>query len=273
MPELPEVETIKSGLAPLLEGRRIAKVICNRRDLRYPLPDKFDVRLKGRRIDSLSRRAKYLLAHLDDGETLVMHLGMSGKLLHYKKPVAPQKHDHVVINMEDGSELVFNDPRRFGMMALVESNKLEMSNIFSHLGPEPLEKGFDGKYLAEKLKNRKTPIKLAIMDAETVVGVGNIYASEALFRAHVRPTREAGKLTAKEYAALAAAIKEVLRAAIKAGGSTLKDYANASGESGYFQHSFSVYGRGGQPCLKCHANIEKITMSSRSTYYCPACQA
>jgi formamidopyrimidine-DNA glycosylase len=272
MPELPEVETIKSGLAPLIEGAVIANVICNRKDLRYPLPDKFAARLKGRKIEKLSRRSKYLLLGLDNGKTLVVHLGMSGKLLHHKKSAPAAKHDHIIVELKDGSVLVFNDPRRFGMMDIVNTANMSEHKIFSHLGPEPLTAEFDGKYLADALKGRKTPIKLAIMAAEIVVGVGNIYASESLFRAHIMPTRSAGSLSCKQYEALAEAIKQVLEDAIKAGGSTLKDYVTSSGDSGYFQHSFRVYGRDGQPCVECHALIAKKTMSGRSTYYCSACQ-
>lgn len=273
MPELPEVETVRRGLAPCMEGRRITSVEVRRRDLRVPIPRDFEKWLEGQKITHLTRRAKYLLAHLEDGTVLVVHLGMSGKLLYsaaYSNDRAT--HDHVILRFDDGGEVVFNDARRFGLMALVRDEGLETHKLFAGLGPEPLEREFFGAYLKSRCDEKSVAIKLLIMDQRVVVGVGNIYASEALFRAGIHPAKAAGKLTKPQCDALATAIKEVLKAAIVAGGSTLRDFVRSSGDAGYFQHQFQVYGREKEPCTACRSPIKRITQGGRSTFFCPKCQ-
>lgn len=275
MPELPEVETTMRGIAPHIKNRTIIKVEQRRKDLRFPFPKNFVSRLEGATIASLSRRAKYILVHLDSGETLVIHLGMSGSLVFRERT---RKHDHVVFTFDDGLRLVFNDPRRFGLMDLVKDTKTH--KLFLHLGAEPLEKAFNSVTLEDSLRNKKTPIKTAIMDQTVVVGVGNIYASESLFLAKISPLRPANSLKKNEYQALVDAIKLILKAAIKSGGSTLRDFVRSSGDAGYFQHQFNVYGRENKPCL-CAAKhgiltitplVKKIVQQGRATYYCSTCQ-
>jgi len=284
MPELPEVETVVRGIRPHIEKHRIVKVELRRADLRIPFPKDFVKRVEGAEIVGVSRRAKYILMPLNSGETLVIHLGMSGTLVfrNYSISVSEgegfKKHDHVVFTLDDGKKLVFNDPRRFGLMELVKNTKTH--SLFSHLGAEPLEKTFNSATLEDSLRTRKAPIKTAIMDQKIVVGVGNIYASESLFLAHISPLRPANALKKQEYQALAEAIKTTLKAAIKSGGSTLRDFVRSSGDSGYFQHHFNVYGRENKPCL-CAAQhgilkitplVKKITQQGRATYYCCKCQ-
>jgi formamidopyrimidine-DNA glycosylase len=288
MPELPEVETVRMGLAPVLEGRRLTKVETRRGGLRVPFPRDFARRLTGKRVKTLRRRAKYLLAELDNGETLVIHLGMSGrmavyaeggvrKLGQYVYDAAPAgagsgKHDHVVFETDAPSRIVFTDPRRFGLMTLVPTETLNDDKLFDGLGVEPLSNHFHGDYLAEVLKGKKTPIKSALLDQRVIAGIGNIYACEALFRARVSPKRLAGKVRAAEIPVLAEAIKTVLTEAIAAGGSSLRDYRQADGNLGNFQHRFQVYDREGEPCPSCQGTIKRIVQAGRSTFYCPKCQ-
>lgn len=282
MPELPEVETVARGIAPFIEGQKITETRTNRKDLRTPLPAKFKERLEGVKVNKVTRRAKYVLCHLTSGEVLIIHLGMSGRLvIHPKGQTLPnEKHDHVIITFSNGVRMRFNDPRRFGLMELVKENNLTKDKLFHHLGPEPLEKSFNGEYLRVALQARKTPIKTAIMNQEVVVGVGNIYAAEALYLSHIAPQRPANKLKKAEYQALADSIQKILKSAIKSGGSTLRDYVRSSGDKGYFQLSLNVYQREGLPCYCCATTdtlkssplIRRIVQQGRSTFYCSICQ-
>ncbi len=280
MPELPEVETVRAGLLPAMEGRVIARADVNRADLRWPFPPNMAQRLTGARVLALRRRSKYILADLDRGETLLIHLGMSGRMLvsgvmigeYIHAHPAPQKHDHVVLHMEGGAKITFNDPRRFGAMDLMATEGAERHPLLADIGPEPLGNAFDGDYLAARLSGRKTPIKSALLDQRIVAGLGNIYVCEVLHRAGLAPTRLAGDVA--DAPALVPIIRDVLGAAIAAGGSSLRDYRQADGELGYFQHAFAVYGREGEPCLNptCGAEILRIVQSGRSSFYCPRCQ-
>lgn len=269
MPELPEVETVRRGLEKVLPGRKIASVTVNRRDLRIPFPPRLK-EIAGNKVLGIGRRAKYLLLPLSGGQTLIIHLGMSGRLLLEDTARAPEKHDHMLIVMEGGTRVTFNDPRRFGLVTLCAD--VATHKLFTHLGPEPLEKEFSPACLAAKLKGKKIAVKLAIMDQRLVVGVGNIYASEALYMAGIDPRRAAATITAAEGRKLVAAIKAVLKKAIAAGGSSLRDYVQTDGELGYFQHQFAVYGRAGEKCRCKKGAIAQITQGGRSTFYCPACQ-
>ena len=282
MPELPEVETVRRGLLPVMEGRVIARAQVNRPDLRWPLPDRMADRLTGQRVLSLRRRSKYILADLSSGESLLIHLGMSGRMLvsggmlgafHHDHP-APEKHDHVVLDMEDGGRVTFNDARRFGAMDLVETASAETHPLLASLGPEPLGNSFDDSYLVAALQGRRTPIKSALLDQHLVAGLGNIYVCETLFRARISPRRLAGELSARRAASLVPIIREVLSEAIEAGGSSLRDHRQTNGELGYFQHTFRVYDREGQPCTTpgCTGTIARIVQSGRSSFYCPRCQ-
>jgi len=270
MPELPEVETVRVGLLPVLEGRKFTKVELRRGDLRVAFPMDFAKRLTGRRVVRLWRRAKYLLAELDRGETLVIHLGMSGRLSVGAEGTG--KHDHVLMQTDAPARIVFTDHRRFGLMTLIVTAKLDADKLFNGLGVEPLSGEFDAAYLARVLKGKKTPIKSALLDQRVIAGLGNIYVCEALFRAGISPRRLAAKV--KAIAPLVAAIKAVLRDAIKAGGSSLRDYKKADGKLGYFQHHFAVYDRTGEPCPKkgCGGTVKRLVQSGRSTFYCPTCQ-
>jgi formamidopyrimidine-DNA glycosylase len=288
MPELPEVETVRMGLAPALEGRRLTKVETRRGGLRVPFPKHFAARLTGKRVKTLRRRAKYLLAEMEGGETLVIHLGMSGrmavyaegdvkKLGQYVYDAAPEgagagKHDHVVFETDAPARIVFTDPRRFGLMTLVATDALDEDKLFAGLGVEPLSNHFHAEYLKAALKGKKTPIKSALLDQRVIAGIGNIYACEALFRARISPKRLAGKVRAGEIPLLADAIKTVLADAIAAGGSSLRDYRQADGNLGNFQHHFQVYNREGAPCPGCDGTIKRIVQAGRSTFYCPKCQ-
>ena len=282
MPELPEVETVRRGLLPVVEGRVIAHAQVNRPDLRWPLPERMAERLTGQRVLALRRRSKYLLADLSSGESLLVHLGMSGRMLvsgvmlgefHHDHP-APQKHDHVVLTMDNSARVTFNDARRFGAMDLVETAGAETHPLLSALGPEPLGNAFDDAYLDAALKGRRTPIKSALLDQHLVAGLGNIYVCEVLFRAGISPRQLAGELPARRAASLVPIIREVLAEAIEAGGSSLRDHRQANGELGYFQHAFRVYDREGQPCSApgCTGTIARIVQSGRSTFFCPGCQ-
>ncbi len=295
MPELPEVETVRRGLEPVLTGRRLASVVQRRPDLRFPLPDSFAARLTGRRIESLGRRAKYLLARLDGDEVLVMHLGMSGRFTISPSPPAAQRklvgehvhdtgtdpaHDHVVLETEDGAVVTYNDPRRFGFMDLVAERDLDTCKHFAGMGPEPLGNGFDAAYLAARAHGRSADLKAFLLDQRNIAGLGNIYVCEALFRTGISPNRAAGCLATRSARPsercerLVPAIRDVLGEAIAAGGSTLRDYAHTDGSLGYFQHSFQVYGREGEACLRpgCGGSIKRTVQGGRSTFHCGRCQ-
>jgi formamidopyrimidine-DNA glycosylase len=276
MPELPEVETVARGLGATLEGHVVTTLSLNRPDLRTPFPADLVRRVEGRRVVHVGRRAKYILLTLDSADVMVVHLGMSGRFVIRHDPAAkPSAHDHMVLTADDGVVYVFNDPRRFGRVALTRTDQLATDPLFSGLGPEPLDAGFDGRFLAERLAGKKTPIKAALLDQRVVAGLGNIYVCEALFRAGLSPLRLAGSVTGARAGRLARAIRDVLTAAIAAGGSTLRDFVHHDGELGYFQHSFTVYDREGLPCPGCRCDvavtggIDRIVQSGRSTFYCP----
>ncbi|MFQ1700459.1 bifunctional DNA-formamidopyrimidine glycosylase/DNA-(apurinic or apyrimidinic site) lyase [Loktanella agnita] len=282
MPELPEVETVKAGLAPVTEGQIIARADVNRPDLRWPFPPDMAARLQGRRIDRLRRRSKYILADLDSGETLLIHLGMSGRMLisghtvgefHHPHPT-PAKHDHVVLHMANSARITFNDARRFGAMDLMATAEQEDHWLLRDLGPEPLGNTFNEAYLIDRLQGRNTPIKTALLDQRIVAGLGNIYVCEVLFRAGIDPRRKAGQISAKRVAMLVPLIRDVLSEAIEAGGSSLRDYRQADGELGYFQHVFKAYDKADAPCVTpgCEKTIQRIVQSGRSTFFCPQCQ-
>ena len=310
MPELPEVETVRQGLEPFLVGKAFARVEQRRPDLRFPLPKEFAKRLTGRKVEALQRRAKYLLARLDNGEVLVMHFGMTGR---FSIDVAPRKkrsagkgaaasqgledaplvpgefvhaeelapkHEHIVFHLGDGTALRYHDVRRFGFMDLIPAAHLEDHAHFRGLGVEPLRPAFTPEWLAQRLKGKTTSIKAALIDQRLIAGIGNIYACEALHRAGISPLRKAGSLATKsgksteKTEALAASVRAVLEAAIKAGGSSLRDYKRADGRLGRFQHRFRTYDREGKPCPRkgCGGTIRRVVQGGRSTFYCPACQ-
>jgi formamidopyrimidine-DNA glycosylase len=287
MPELPEVETVRGGLAPVLEGHRLARVEARRPDLRFPLPLNFVQVLTGATVTRLARRAKYLLASLDREDTLVMHLGMSGRFeiaqpegparqpgeFHYAPDPDP-KHAHILFETEAGTRVTYYDPRRFGYMALVNSATLHLHPWFAGLGPEPLSDDFNALRLRAAFKDRKQGPKTLLLDQKVVAGLGNIYVCEALNRAQISPFRAAGGISRPRLDKLVADIRAVLAEAIAAGGSTLRDYAQADGTLGYFQHRFRVYDREGEPCLNdpCVGVIARKVQAGRSTFYCPVCQ-
>ncbi len=274
MPELPEVETVCRGLAPVLVGQVIVKADVRRKDLRKPFPKGLKTLLESAKVTHITRRAKYICIHLEHDYVLLIHLGMSGRIVFHPPGYKPQTHDHFILHMKNGQQIVLNDPRRFGIVDIVREGDMEAHVLFAHLGPEPLSNGFSGPVLAAALAGKKAAIKQVIMDQRIVVGVGNIYASEALFMAGISPEKPAGKVKPDQAEALVKAIKTVLQKAIKAGGSTLRDHRQANGELGYFQHSFSVYDREGQDCVTCAGKrpIMRIIQGGRSTFYCPACQ-
>ena len=282
MPELPEVETVRAGLAPAMEGAVIVAVAVNRPDLRWPFPERMAERLTGQKVLQLRRRSKYILADLASGETLLIHLGMSGRMTVSGDPLgrfvhdhpAAQKHDHVVLDMSNGARITFNDPRRFGAMDLMPTMGAEAHPLLAGLGPEPLGNHFDGAYLAARLKPRRSPVKTALLDQKVVAGLGNIYVCETLYRARISPARRCDRIATAKLADLVPIIREVLTEAIAAGGSSLRDFRQADGELGYFQHSFDVYGREGLPCRTpgCTATIRRLVQSGRSSFYCPQCQ-
>lgn len=279
MPELPEVETIVRGLRPHLEGRRLVRVVQRRPDLRFPFPENFAARLTGRRVTGLGRRAKYMLIGLDGGEVLLCHLGMSGRMvLDRTEDATLDPHDHVVFETDAGERIRFNDVRRFGLMDLVAEQDLQAHKLLRDLGPEPLGNAFNGAALATALKGRRTPIKAALLDQRIVAGLGNIYACEALFHAGLSPRRQAYTVQGGRAQRLAWAVRDVLQRAIEAGGSSLRDYVQADGELGYFQHHWAVYGRETEPCPGCTCEqartggIRRITQAGRSTFYCPTRQ-
>ncbi|MFN3959723.1 MAG: bifunctional DNA-formamidopyrimidine glycosylase/DNA-(apurinic or apyrimidinic site) lyase [Parvularculaceae bacterium] len=287
MPELPEVETVRRGLEPFLVGARVDRVEARRPDLRFPLPAGFTERLTGARVDALGRRGKYLMAALSTGETLIMHLGMSGRFtvaaagtarrpgdFHFVGAADPA-HDHVTMEVTGDlgkARIIYNDPRRFGFMDLAPTAALERSAHFAGMGPEPLGEAFSAAMLKGALNGRRAPMKAALLDQSVVAGLGNIYVCEALWRARVSPRRPAGRLSAATAARLHAAIRAVLLEAIEAGGSSLRDFAGSNGAPGSFQHRFSVYDREGAPCPRCGAPVRRFVQSGRSTFACGKCQ-
>jgi formamidopyrimidine-DNA glycosylase len=282
MPELPEVETVRAGLVPAMEQAIIKNADVRRPDLRWPFPENMAQRLTGKTVLRLRRRSKYILADLSSNETLLIHLGMSGRMVidqqqvddtHHDLPII-EKHDHVIFEMNNGARIRFNDARRFGAMDLIATPDVESHWLLEKLGPEPLGNAFDESYLYAQLNKRASPIKTALLDQRIVSGLGNIYVCEVLHRTGISPKRKANALSKKSAATLVPAIREVLSEAIEAGGSSLKDYRQADGELGYFQHSFKVYDREGEPCQNatCDGGIERIVQSGRSTFYCPKCQ-
>jgi formamidopyrimidine-DNA glycosylase len=292
MPELPEVETVRRGLQPVMEGARIVKAEARRKDLRFPFQKDFVARLEGQTVTGLGRRAKYLMADLASGDVLLMHLGMSGsfRVVAGGGKTAPGKfhhprnedraHDHVVFHMSSGAMVVFNDPRRFGYMKIFARDRIEDEPLLQGLGPEPLGNEFDAAMLARACANKKTSLKAALLDQRVVAGLGNIYVCEALFRSHLSPRRLAATLATKKgeptdhAKRLVTAIHAVLNQAIKAGGSSLRDHRQTSGELGYFQHSFQVYDREGKTCGSpgCGGIVRRFTQNGRSTFWCPKCQ-
>jgi formamidopyrimidine-DNA glycosylase len=294
MPELPEVETVRSGLEAVLAGRRFVRVEQRRVDLRFPLPERFAERLTGRRVIRIGRRAKYILVHLDRGEVLAMHLGMTGRLIvsngggaggvtlgqYEYEHGKDARHDHLVFTMSGGAVVTYNDARRFGYMKLIAEEALQSDPFFAGLGVEPLGPELDASYLARRARGRKADLKAFLMDQRIVAGLGNIYVCEALFRAGLGPWKPSERLATRggrptpAAERLATHIKAVLTDAIRAGGSTLRDYKRADGTSGLFQNQFGVYGREGEPCVKprCRGTVRRRTQGGRSTFYCPACQ-
>lgn len=279
MPELPEVETVCRGLSKAMTGQKIARIELLRKKIRNTIPPSV-AKVANAKVLGIARRAKYILIKLDTGQTLIFHLGMSGRMVIQVRGVNTplEKHDHVVMYLATGARIVFNDARRFGVVDIDDTGALEANKWFRHLGPEPLDETFSADYLASKFKGKKVAVKLALMDQRVVVGVGNIYASEALFMAGISPKRRAGSIKREETAKLVTAIRKVLEKAIAAGGSSLRDYVQADGELGYFQHHWAVYGKQGQKCAGCSCDvsetggIKRITQGARSTFYCPARQ-
>jgi formamidopyrimidine-DNA glycosylase len=280
MPELPEVETVCRGLAPVLEGRVLTRVEQRIDALRWPLPKDFARRIEGNRVTKVARRAKYILIHLDGGpgvgpgggEVIIAHLGMSGRMtIHAGEAPSPQRHDHIVFHTDDDHHIVFNDARRFGMMDLVGSDALDRHPLLAKLGAEPLGNEFNGRALAAMLKGKRTPIKAALLDQSLIAGIGNIYACEILYRARLSPKRMAYTVAGARVERVASAVRSVLTEAIEAGGSSLRDYVQTSGELGYFQHHFAVYDHEGEPCPGCDCDgaIRRIVQSGRSSFYCP----
>lgn len=270
MPELPEVETTRRGLAPHVRGRRIRALKVYERRLRWPLPAGLAAKLAGQRILSTGRRGKYLLLNLGSG-ALIVHLGMSGNLRLVPAASPRVRHDHFDLVLDSGRALRFNDPRRFGSLLYVRGDPLA-HRLLAHLGPEPFSRGFDAGYLWRITRGRRVAVKQLLMNSRLVVGVGNIYASEALFRARIRPQRAARSLTRPEAARLVRAVRAVLKAAIRAGGTTLRDYLRTDGSPGYFRQRLYVYERAGLPCRRCGTKVRAVSQGQRSTYYCPACQ-
>ncbi|MEP2642682.1 bifunctional DNA-formamidopyrimidine glycosylase/DNA-(apurinic or apyrimidinic site) lyase [Roseobacter sp.] len=282
MPELPEVETVRRGLDPAMSGAIISQADVNRPDLRWPFPPDMAARLAGQRVLALRRRSKYILIDLSSGETLLVHLGMSGRMLVSGDPLgqfvhdhpAPEKHDHVVLHMDNGTRITFNDPRRFGAMDLMTTADAADHKLLRVLGPEPLGNAFHEAHLIAAFQGKMSPIKSALLDQSIVAGLGNIYVCEALYRAKIRPTRKAGQISKARISGLVPIIRNVLSDAIEAGGSSLRDFRQADGELGYFQHSFDVYGREGAPCRTagCAGVVGRIVQSGRSTFFCAQCQ-
>jgi len=282
MPELPEVETVRRGIAPVLEGAVFRNVKVNRPDLRWPFPERMKERLEGAKVLAVRRRSKYILVELDSHETLLIHLGMSGRILVSGDPMGrfvhdhptAEKHDHVVVDMSNGARITYNDPRRFGAMDLIATDGLAEHPLISVLGPEPLGNEFNANDFYIKTSQRNSPIKAVLLDQGVVSGLGNIYVCEALFRSGIDPRRKANRISKQRIETLTVHIRDVLSEAIEAGGSSLKDYRQADGELGYFQHNFEVYGCEGEACKNpsCDSIIARVVQSGRSTFYCPKCQ-
>jgi len=270
MPELPEVETTRRGIAPHITHKTITQVIVRNPSLRYPVPETLPQILRHQTVQSVHRRSKYLLLDVESG-IIIVHLGMSGHLRIVDTQTPANKHDHIDVHFADGTCLRYCDPRRFGMW-LWTTEPIEEHRLIAKLGPEPLTREFNAKYLATKLAKRKTAIKSLIMDASVVVGVGNIYASESLFSANIDPRRESASLNFDEIQLLTQAIKKILRQAIKQGGTTLKDFLTSDGKPGYFRHKLKVYGRNNEPCFVCDDTIKSLTLNQRNTFYCETCQ-
>lgn len=271
MPELPEVETTCRGIRPHITGKTVADVIIRQKQLRWPIPNLLAEKLIGHIVESVSRRAKYILLKTNSIETIILHLGMSGNLRIVDSSQKPKKHDHVDFVFTDNTVLRFNDTRRFGAI-LSTSEPIEQHKLIYSLGPEPLSAQFTGQHLHILSKNRKTTVKAFVMDGHNVVGVGNIYASESLFMAGINPGRQAGRISLKRYQRLAECIKTVLQQAINQGGTTLRDFVNEQGKPGYFQQSLSVYGRANEACLHCSSTIKQRKIAQRASYFCPVCQ-
>ena len=280
MPELPEVETVRRGLSPAMTGQRIVRAEARRADLRFPFPARLAERLAGARIVNLGRRAKYLVAELDSGEALIMHLGMTGRFTVSDGKIGgfvhdagkDEKHDHMVMELENGVRVVFNDARRFGFFEMWPVGEIDSYPAFAALGPEPMSNEFNGPYLRAVFKGKKTPVKAALLDQRVVAGLGNIYVCEALFRSGISPKRLAGSLGADRTERLAGAVRRVIDEAIAAGGSSISDFAATDGSLGYFQHGFQVYGREGEACVSCSRVVRRLVQSGRSTFYCGTCQ-
>ena len=288
MPELPEVETVRRGLEPVLKGRKITRVETRRDDLRFPFPPGFATRLSGAKVEQLSRRAKYILVDLDNGFSLLVHLGMTGRFTvlspegaanlgeFYFEGGAGQgadgPHDHVVFHLEEGVRLVYSDPRRFGMMDLVETQAANQHKLLRDIGVEPLGNGLSADYLAQKFKDKTAPLKAALLNQRIIAGLGNIYVCEALFRAKLSPKRKAGKVKPDKLGELVRHVRDILDEAILAGGSTLQDFQGADGTKGEYQQRFLVYDREGEPCPNCGKPIKRLVQSGRSSFYCASCQ-
>ena len=280
MPELPEVETVRRGLAPVMEGRKIERLETRRPDLRFPFPENFESRVSGTKLMRLGRSAKFLTAELSSGEVLIMHLGMSGRFTIDGGAAAQfaidthtnEKHDHVVFHIEGGARVTYNDPRRFGFMELWPAQTFDAYPRLKALGPEPLSNGFHADYLSGALSGKNTPIKTALLDQSIIAGLGNIYVCEALFRAGISPKRKAATIPGKRADRLSPAINAIIAEAIDAGGSSISDFASTDGSLGYFQHAFDVYDREGKPCKKCEKPIKRIVQGGRSSFYCSSCQ-
>jgi len=272
LPELPEVEVLRRGLAPLLLGKHIESVHCAVPTLRYPLPNNLNERLAGHVFRGINRRAKYLLFNFDFDLLLAWHLGMTGQFHVLDRNGHAGAHEHVRINCTDGCSLRYRDTRRFGYAGLLSTHNWQAHPWFRHLGPEPLSDGFNAEYLFRQCRSRNAPIKNVLMDARIVVGIGNIYASESLFQAGIHPRRAANRISFERLNSLSESIKAVLRAAIRAGGSTIRNYVHADGGPGYFAHQFTVYGRKGESCHRCGKGIRRLVLAGRSSFYCPGCQ-
>ena len=270
MPELPEVETTRRGIEPYISGKRVARLVVRNPKLRQPVPPELSKHLVSHGVGMVTRRGKYLLLEIGAGH-LMIHLGMSGSLRIVESGSEPKKHDHIDLIMKDGTTLRYCDPRRFGLWLWIESNPAK-HKLLASLGPEPLQEGFGGDYLYRQSRGRKAPVKTFIMDSHTVVGVGNIYASESLFMAGIHPSRAAGKVSLKRYQKLADDIKSVLSQSIKQGGTTLRDFVNESGNPGYFKQSLRVYGRNDKPCRVCGNPVKQKVIGQRSSFYCSECQ-
>ncbi|MEP1145445.1 MAG: bifunctional DNA-formamidopyrimidine glycosylase/DNA-(apurinic or apyrimidinic site) lyase [Henriciella sp.] len=280
MPELPEVETVRRGLSPAMQGKRIERLEVNRPNLRFPFPERFSARVEGATITHMGRRAKFLVTELSTDEALIMHLGMSGRFTvnsaatadFHHDPGTNPAHDHVVFHMEDGATITYNDPRRFGFMELWPTADLPSYPRIKDLGPEPLSNHFNTAYLDQILHGKAAPIKAALLDQSVIAGLGNIYVCEALYRSRISPRRKAHSVAGKRAERLTPAINDVIAEAIAAGGSSISDFANASGELGYFQKQFDVYDREGEACNRCGQAIKRIVQSGRSSFFCSQCQ-